>query len=42
MSQNRDFDDFRVISGPLGADLLKELQRESQNHRYGHNRLFFR
>ena len=41
MSQNRDFDDFRVISGPLGADLLKELQRESPNRRYGRDRSIF-
>ena len=35
MSENRNFDDFQVISGLPEAHLLKELQRESQNRRYG-------
>ena len=41
MFENRNFDDFQVISAPLGADLLKELQRESQNRRYGRGRSIF-
>ena len=39
--ENRNFDDFQVISAPLGADLLKELQRKSQNRRYGRDGFIF-
>ena len=41
MSENRNFDDFQVISGLPGAHLLKELQRESQNRRCGRDRSNF-
>ena len=41
MSENRNFDDFQVISGLPGAHLLKELQRESQNRRFRRGRSDF-
>ena len=40
-SEYADFECFLVISDLLGADLLKELQRDSQNRRYRSDELFF-
>ena len=41
VAENRNFDDFQVISAPPEAHLLKELQREYQNRRYGRDRSDF-
>ena len=41
MPEYADFECFLVISGLQRADLLKELQRDSQNRRYGRDGFIF-